>query len=99
MYACHLLSELSWLAEGSSCARLESVLELCGGKVEGKWEEGAEGPLVLMFRDGESGFGVEDVDEAERNRTEALFETDSEQSLRKMAADTMHYNRKYTLNK
>lgn len=33
--------------------------------MEGKWEEGAEGPLALMFRDGDSGFGVEDDDVAE----------------------------------
>lgn len=25
---CHLLSELSWLTEGRSCVRLESVVEL-----------------------------------------------------------------------
>lgn len=48
-----------------SCARLESV-ELCGGMEEGRWEEGAEGPLVQMFRDGDSGFGVEDADEVSR---------------------------------
>lgn len=62
----HLLSELSWLAEGMSCARLESVEELCAGRAEDKCEEGAEAPLVLMFIDGESGFGVEDADEAEK---------------------------------
>lgn len=45
-------------------------MELCAGRLDGKWEEGAEGPLVLMFRDGESGFGVEDADEAGRSRTE-----------------------------
>lgn len=73
MYAGHLLSELSWLTEGRSCARLESVVELCAGRLEGKWEEGAEGPLALMFRDGDSGFGVEDDDEAERRRTEKVF--------------------------
>lgn len=33
--------------------------------MEGKWEEGAEGPLALMFRDGDSGFGVEDDDVSE----------------------------------
>lgn len=48
-----------------SWARLESV-ELCGGMEEGRWEEGAEGPLVQMFRDGDSGFGVEDADEVSR---------------------------------
>lgn len=32
--------------------------------MEGKWEEGAEGPLALMFKDGDSGFGVEDDDVA-----------------------------------
>lgn len=68
MCVCHLLSELSWLAEGSSCARLESVEELCAGRVEGKWEEGAEAPLALMFIDGDSGFGVEDADEAKRSK-------------------------------
>lgn len=62
----HLLSELSWLAEGRSGARLESVAELCAGRVEGKWDEGAEAPLVLMFIDGDSGFGVEEADEAEK---------------------------------
>ncbi len=55
---------------GMSCARLESAVELCAGRVAGKWEEGAEGPLVLMFKDGDSGFGVEDADEAEGRRTE-----------------------------
>lgn len=65
---CHLLSELSWLTEGRSCVRLESVVELCGGRLEGRWDEGAVGPLALMLRDGESGFGVEDDDEAERGR-------------------------------
>lgn len=54
---------MSWLAEGRSWARLESVVELCGGKDEGKWEEGAVALLVLMFRAGDSGFGVEDADE------------------------------------
>lgn len=48
-------------------------MELCAGRLEGKWEEGAEGPLALMFRDGDSGFGVEDDDEAERRRTEKSF--------------------------
>lgn len=61
---CHLLSELSWLAEERSCARLDSVEELCAGRVEGRWEEGAGTPLVLILRDGDSGFGVEDADEA-----------------------------------
>lgn len=61
----YLLSELSWLAEGRSCARLESVVELCAGSAEDKWEGGAGAPLVLMFR-GDSGFGVEDADEAEK---------------------------------
>lgn len=73
MYVGHLLSELSWLPEGRSCARLESVVELCAGRLEGKWEEGAEGPLALMFRDGDSGFGVEDADEAERRSIEKVF--------------------------
>lgn len=41
-------------------------MELCAGRDEGKWEEGAEAPLVLMFRDGDSGFGVEDADEVSR---------------------------------
>lgn len=41
--------------------------------MEGKWEEGAEGPLALMFRDGDSGFGVEDDDEAERGCAEKVF--------------------------
>ena len=68
----NLLCELRWLAEGMSCARLESV-ELCGGMEEGRWEEGAEGPLVQMFRDGDSGFGVEDADEAERRRKEGIY--------------------------
>lgn len=68
MFTCHLLSELSWLAEGRSCARLESVVELCAGRVEGKWEEGTGAPLVLMLRDGDSGFGVEDADVAEERQ-------------------------------
>lgn len=34
--------------------------------VDGKWEEGAEAPLVLMFIDGDSGFGVEEADEVSR---------------------------------
>lgn len=62
----HLLSELSWLAEGRSCARLDRVVELCAGRLEGKWEEGVGALLVLMFRDGDSGFGVEDADDAEK---------------------------------
>lgn len=62
----HLLSELSWLTEGRSWARLESVLELWAGRLEDRWEGGAAGPLALMLRDGESGFGVEDDDEAGR---------------------------------
>lgn len=37
------------------------------------WEEGTEGPLALMFRDGDSGFGVEDDDEAERSEEEKVF--------------------------
>lgn len=41
--------------------------------MEGKWEEGAEGPLALMFRDGDSGFGVEEDDEAERGQAENVF--------------------------
>lgn len=41
--------------------------------MEGKWEEGAEGPLALMFRDGDSGFGVEDDDEAERGLERKVF--------------------------
>lgn len=45
---------------------MESVVELCAGRVEGKWEEGAEAPLVLMLRDGDSGLGVEDADEVSR---------------------------------
>lgn len=64
------MRELSWLAEGRSWARLESVPELCAGR-DCKWEEGAEAPLLLMFKDGESGFGVEDADEAESSRREA----------------------------
>lgn len=48
-------------------------MELCAGRVEGKWEEGAEAPLELMFRDGDSGFGVEDADEAERKRRGKVF--------------------------
>lgn len=62
-----LLSEFSWLADGRSCVRLESVVELCGGKVGVKWED-ADGPLVLMFTDGDSGFGVEEADDAEKHR-------------------------------
>lgn len=73
---------------GRSCARLESVVELCAGKVEGKREEGAEVPLV-MFIDGDSVFGVEDADEAEREgvgKKSSLFVIDSKyQSPRKMA--------------
>ena len=42
------------------------MVELCAGRVEGKWEEGVGAPLVLMFRDGDSGFGVEDADEAKK---------------------------------
>lgn len=41
-------------------------MELCGGSEEGRWEEGAEGPLVLMFTDDGSGFGVEETDDAEK---------------------------------
>lgn len=60
----HLLSVVSWLAEGRSCERLESVVELCVDKVEGKWEEGAGALFVLIFRAGDSGFGVDDAEEA-----------------------------------
>ena len=65
---CHLLSALSWLAEGRSCARLESVVEVCAGSEDGKWDEGAEGPLVLMFTDDDSDFGVEEADEPKRDK-------------------------------
>lgn len=41
--------------------------------MEGKCEEGAEGPLALMFRDGDSGFGVEDDDEAEKDQAKKLL--------------------------
>lgn len=41
-------------------------MELCAGRLEGKWEEGAGAPLVLMLRDGDSGFGVEDADEVSK---------------------------------
>lgn len=64
----HLFSTLSWLAEGRSCARLESVVELCAGSEDGKWDEGAEGPLALMFTDGDSDFGVEEADEAKMDK-------------------------------
>ena len=86
MYVCHLLSELSWLAEGRSCARLESAVELCAGRVEGRCEEGAEAPLVLMFRDGDSGFGVEEADEAEEEgrRKEKVFKDSKQHGPRKM---------------
>lgn len=60
------MRELSWVAEGRSCVRLESVVALCAGRLEAKWEEGTEGPLALILRDGESGFGVEDAEEADR---------------------------------
>lgn len=59
---CHLLSELSWLTEGRSCAKLDSVVELCAGRLEDKCEVGTVAPLVPIFR-GDSGFGVEDADE------------------------------------
>lgn len=42
------------------------MVELCVGSEDGRWEEGAEGPLVLMFTDGGSGFGVEETDDAEK---------------------------------
>lgn len=48
---------------------LECVLEVCAGKVEGKWEEGAGAPLVLMLIDGDSGFGMEDAEEAGKSST------------------------------
>lgn len=62
----NLLSEFSWLADGKSCARLERVVVLCAGRVGVKWEEPAEGPLLFMFTDGDSGFGVEEADETEK---------------------------------
>lgn len=42
------------------------MVVLCVGSEEGRWEEGAEGPLVLMFTDDGSGFGVEETDDAEK---------------------------------
>lgn len=59
---------LSGLAEGRSWARLGSVVELWWGREEGRWEEGAGALLVLMLREGDSGFGVEDADGAGRER-------------------------------
>lgn len=37
------------------------------------WEEGTELPLALVLRDGESGLGVEDADEAERNTERGFY--------------------------
>lgn len=48
-------------------------MELCAGRLEGRWEGGAVGPLALMLRDGESGFGVEDDDEAEGSGNNGLL--------------------------
>lgn len=42
-------------------------MELCAGSAVDKWEVGAGAPLELMFR-GDSGFGVEDANEAEKKR-------------------------------
>lgn len=66
------MSELSCVAEGRSCAKLESVVELWVVRVAGRWEEGADGPLVLMFIDDDSGFGVEEADEAGRRSEKPL---------------------------
>lgn len=50
-------------------------MELCGGRVGVKWEEAPEGPLVFIITDGDSGFGVEEADEAEKKKCN-LFPTD-----------------------
>ena len=61
---CYLLRELSWLTVGMSWARLASAALWLG--ITEVWWEGPPGPLwLLTLRDGESGFGVEDTDDAE----------------------------------
>lgn len=64
----HLLRE-ERVAEGSSGARLDRV-ELWGVTEGGKRDNGAEGraTLVLPPKDGDSGFGVEELDVATSRR-------------------------------
>ena len=71
-------------------------MELCAGRVEGKREEGAEVPLV-MFINGDSGFGVEDADEAEREGVGKKSSSFVIAQERWLLVDI--YNRRYTLNK
>lgn len=59
----HLLRD-GRVAEGSSGARLDRV-ELWGVTEGGNRDNGAEGAtLVLLAKDGDSGFGVEELDVA-----------------------------------
>lgn len=59
----HLLRD-GRVAEGSSWARLDRV-ELWGVTEGGNRDNGAEGTtLVLLAKDGDSGFGVEELDVA-----------------------------------
>lgn len=65
---CYLLS-VAKLAEGMSCGRLGSAV-LWGGMEEGMRAEGAGALLVLMLGEGDSGFGVEEADEAGKKERE-----------------------------
>ena len=61
-----------------SCGRLGSA-ELWEGMEEGMRAEGAGALLVLMLREGDSGFGVEEADEAgEREGNNQLKNTNPE---------------------
>lgn len=65
----HLLRD-GRVAEGSSGARLDRV-ELWGVTEGGNRDNGAEGAtLVLLPKDGDSGFGVEELDVAISRREE-----------------------------
>lgn len=74
----HLLRD-GRVAEGSSGARLDRV-ELWGVTEGGNRDNGAEGAtLVLLPKDGESGFGVEELDVAKSRQEVEMFVTrDSE---------------------
>lgn len=68
----HLLRD-GRVAEGSSGARLDRV-ELWGVTEGGNRDNGAEGAtLVLLPKDGDSGFGVEELDVARSTREEKSF--------------------------
>lgn len=54
-----------------SCGRL-GIAELWGGMEEGMRAEEAGALLVLMLREGDSGFGVEEADKAGERKRETI---------------------------